>query len=134
MPVYDFLCSQGHVTEAMAPVGDASIECRCGLRAGKVFLQMPLSSVSKVEYTSPVDGRPVLTKQARLNDLARHDCIPYEPGMRQDAERRRQDADRALDAAVDATVESEIHRMPARKREQLAAELSHGVSAEVIRL
>jgi hypothetical protein len=84
-------------------------------------------------YDSPVDGRPITNKFARLDDLRRNDCVPYEPGMRQDADRARRDADAALDRAVDSSVDQFVATAPAGKVEKLAQELHAGASVEVTR-
>lgn len=84
-------------------------------------------------YTSPIDGREITSRKARADDLARHDCIEYDPLMKQDAARRRKEADDNLDKAVDETIDREIHTMPARARETLAAEMQNGVTVEPVR-
>jgi hypothetical protein len=85
-------------------------------------------------YDSPIDGRVITSKQARLEDLARHNCVEYDPGMRQDYQRRIADGEKQLDKAVDQTIDREIAQMPARKREKLQAELEGGYTAEPVRL
>lgn len=84
-------------------------------------------------YTSPIDGREITSRQQRADDLARHDCIEYDPLMKQDAERRRVESETALEKSVDATIEREIHTMPARQRETLVSELQNGVTVEAVR-
>lgn len=135
MPLHDFQCAKGHVTEHQVRAGTELQECGdCGGWAWKVFLTPPMGFVQKdICYDSPVDGRPVTSRHGRMNDLARTGCIPYEPGMRQDMERNRRDEDTALDRSVDETVEAEVARMPARKRETLEQELRAGASVEVTR-
>ena len=87
-----------------------------------------------IRYDSPVTGAPITSERARREDLARHNCIEYDPGMKQDAQRRVVEDERKLDKAVDATVEAEISRMPARKRERLEIELKGGSDVSVERL
>ena len=69
----------------------------------------------------------------RREDLARNNCREYDPMMRQDAERFRQQSQEALDKSIDETVEREIETMPTRKREKLATELSTGADVNVER-
>jgi hypothetical protein len=85
-------------------------------------------------YDSPIDGRPITSKQARIEDLARHNCRPYDPEMKTDYQRRIADDEKKLDKAVDETIDRTIAAMPARKREKLEAELQGGVTAEPVRL
>ena len=33
------------------------------------------------EYRSPIDGRPITTRSERRDDLARNNCVEYEPSM-----------------------------------------------------
>lgn len=85
-------------------------------------------------YDSPIDGRPITSRQARIEDLARNGCTEYDPGMRQDYDRRVIEAEAKTEKAMEATVEAEISRMPAVKRERLQAELDGGLVADVARL
>jgi hypothetical protein len=117
------------------PQGTDQVFCaQCEHMADKVFLKAPAGFVQRdICYDSPVDGTPITNRQARLNDLARHECIPYEPGMRQDAERNRLDAEARLDRAMDETVDAALEVMSARKKEQLVTEISSGADVAVER-
>ena len=48
-------------------------------------------------YRSPIDGRAIDGRKQRREDLKRHGCVEYDPGMKQDTERRRQESERRLD-------------------------------------
>lgn len=48
-------------------------------------------------YRSPIDGRVIDGRKQRREDLKRHGCVEYDPGMKQDAGRRRQGSERCLD-------------------------------------
>ena len=87
-----------------------------------------------VAYTSPVDGRPITSWQAHKEDLARHDSVLYEPGIKQDQERNERERIAKLESAVDETVEREIAAMPGHKREKLGAELEGGATAEPVKI
>lgn len=130
MPLHDFMCERGHVTEELVAQGVDQITCACYLPAHKVFLTPPMGFVQRdICYDSPIDGRPITTKQARLDDLARHGCIEYDPEMKKDQAARIAREEAALEAAVDQTVDREIAQMPARKREKLEAEMQGGMDA-----
>lgn len=104
------------------------------LDEGHRFLPLPMAFVQRdVCYDSPIDGRPITNRQARIDDLARSNCIEYDPGMKQDYQRRLQEKDAALDRAVDQHVEREWECMPSRKKEKLTAELEGGLTAEIAR-
>jgi hypothetical protein len=85
-------------------------------------------------YRSPVTDEWIEGRMARRNDLARHNCVPYEEGMKQDYTRKQRGWEESLERKVEDTVEAEIHQMPPRKREILEQELRAGASAEVVRL
>ncbi len=128
MPLHDHACENGHRFEMFVTLADLdrSVVCRCGAMAHRVFLQAPMSRVIDVRYTSPIDGRPITTKHARQEDLARSNCVEYDPEMKTDYLRRQRESADAIDRKTDAVVEQEIHAMGARKRERLEAELTHG--------
>lgn len=86
-----------------------------------------------VNYTSPVDGRPITNWNAHVEELARNNSVLYEPGIKQDQERNQRAREAALERRVDETVEREIASMPGRKLERLGAELDAGASAEPTR-
>ena len=134
-PCYEYRCPRGHDFERVLPVADYKTpqECECGAM-GRRVLSLPAIMVRpECNYTSPIDGRPITSWRARKEDLARNNCEPYDPDRKQDYDRRIKDDETRLDAAVDATVEAEIEKMPARKRELLEAELKSGVTAEPVR-
>jgi hypothetical protein len=136
MPIHDHRCSGGHVFERYVSCDDLHLlqRCECGEPAQRVYLRFPMSFVQKdIHYQSPIDGRPITTKQARLNDLAANDCVEYDPSLKAYGERRRQQEQAALERSIDETVEREIQTMPTRKREKLTAELDGGMDVEVTR-
>lgn len=135
MPLHDFRCPLGHDFEAVVGQGQDHAYCVEHKTLGnKVFLRAPAGFVQKdICYDSPIDGRPITNRFARIEDLRRNECVEYDPGMRQDAARRKQAEDAALDASVDRSVEEFIATAPTRKVEKLAEELNAGVSLEVTR-
>lgn len=139
MPIHSFRCPKsGHVFDALQTLDklDDTMACgECKEMADKVFLKFPMSFVRQdICYDSPIDGRPITTNQERINDLARADCVPYEPGIKQDQERKKRETEEALERSFDETVEREIAVMPSRKLEKLAAELEGGLTAEPTRV
>lgn len=135
MPVHDFRCPAGHTFEALVGQGVDWLFCeRCKEIAQKVFLRAPAGYVQgDICYDSPVDGRPITNRHARIEDLRRNGCVEWDPGMKQDAQRDRREAQESLDRAVDTTVEQAWAGMPTKKREALAAELHAGSDVEVKR-
>ena len=75
MPLHDFRCERGHVTEELVAQGVDEITCSCYLPATKVFLTAPMGFVqADVCYDSPIDGRPITNRQARIEDMKRNNC------------------------------------------------------------
>ena len=135
MPIYDHRCDNGHEFERHLRFDELVYDqiCECGrpairlIRAPMVFVQ------GDIRYDSPIDGKPITNKHARIEDLKRSGCIEYDPEMKKDHKRRIDEGERALDKSVDSLVDREIAAMPARKRENLMSELSRGVSTELVR-
>lgn len=45
-----------------------------------IVMPMVLSDIP--EYRSPIDGRPITSRSARRDDLARNNCVEYEPSLK----------------------------------------------------
>lgn len=141
MPVHDYRCPkclgvwEGYTS--VAELGSKIFACpTCPpyVEMERVYLKAPASFVQRdICYDSPIDGRPITNKQARIEDLKRNGCVEYDPEMRKDHERARQDADQRLDRAIEETVEAAVAVMDVRKQEKLAEELRGGASVEVTR-
>lgn len=129
MPTYEYSCPAGHQFERVLPVADYRTPqtCDCG-KQGRRIISLPALTFAQPEarYDSPIDGKPITTWKKRRDDLARHGCREYDPGMRQDNDRRLVREQEKLERALDATVEEEIEKMPSAKRERLENELKHG--------
>jgi len=137
MPIHDFKCLRGHVTERFVEHGVDAIDCPVcqGIQATKVFLKAPYSYVQPdICYDSPIDGRAITTKQARIEDLARNNCQEYDPGMKDDYLRRNKESEAKLEKLFDASVDEALEKMPAREKEKLESELAGGATAEPIRV
>lgn len=128
MPTYEFVCPEGHRFEKVLRVADYNVpqSCECGVYGERV-ISIPMVFVSQdIRYESPIDGKVISSRQQRQDDLARSGCVPYDPEMKKDAERRRKEQDAKIEAAMDKTVEKAIHELPAVKREKLIAEVQGG--------
>jgi len=89
---------------------------------------------AEVRYDSPIDGTPITSRYARAEDMKRHGCIEYDPEMKRDADRRREESQRQLEAAVEESVTEAIAKMPTAKRAKLYSEVvEQGAGCEVIR-
>lgn len=134
MPLYDFKCTDGHGFERFLPLSeyDTPQKCECGADAVKQ-LSAPMVLGDLPGYTSPVDGRWVEGRTARREDLRRTGCVPWEPGMRQDSERKSSEKDNRFEETLESVVSTELAQLPARSRESLEKEVQAGASAEVVR-
>lgn len=135
MPTYEYHCTNDHYFERVLPVADYKTPqtCPCGAQ-GRRVISMPILKIPKdIRYDSPIDGRPITSEKARREDLARHNCRPYDPEQKKDYHRRIERDQQALDASIDDTIDREWGKMPTRKREQLAGELLNGADLGVAR-
>lgn len=136
MPIYEYSCDCGTQFERFLSYHDSGVPqiCECGAKAKKrISIPIMISATDDVRYASPVDGRPITSMRSRRDDLARHDCIPYDPEMKTDYKRRIESSEKALDLSVERTVEEAIEKMPTRKKEVLMGELRSGVTTEIVR-
>lgn len=138
MPVYTYRCANRHQFDRFLTVRqhDSAVSCEsCDLVAQQVISAPMLVSVKPdLCYDSPIDGSPVTSWAARNEDLKRNSCIPYDPEMKKDVDRKKREREQAFDAAVDTTVRQTIAKMPERKKRQLKKEIvNQGVSLEVKR-
>jgi hypothetical protein len=126
MPLYDYLCPAGHHSSRFTTVANHSpiTVCDCGEMAQQV-ISVPAAITIQPEcrYDSPIDGTPITTWAARANDLARSNCEPYDPGRKEDYQRRIQDQEKAVDRSVDEAVGLAVARMDTQTRGKLYSEL-----------
>lgn len=144
MPRYGYKCDAcGTSFEVISRISEhqRTAECEeCGAIASQVItppivvIPAHMRFDAPSGYESPATGRIITNNRQRINDLAESGCIEYEPGMRQDVDRRVIEDDKALDKSVDETFDREIEKMPARKRERLDVEMAMGMNAETVRL
>lgn len=127
MPYYVYRCANHHRFERFLSVRehDSAVSCeQCDLVAQQV-ITAPLSVRVKRDicYTSPIDDTLITSWYARQEDLRRHDCVAYDPGMKQDKARRKREAQDSFEAGIDQTVGEAIARMPTAKRDLLKREV-----------
>lgn len=129
MPIYEYECPRcGRIQDAYNRVEDRKQgpQC-CGVTTHQVITRAPMGFVAMdICYDSPIDGRPITSKAARIEDLKRNGCRPYEAGEKEDWIRRRQHEERAMDKRVEESVERWFETAPTEKRERLANEVAAG--------
>lgn len=134
MPIYQFRhCDQ--IFERFLKLADYNSDqfCVCGEKAEKIFTS-PMIRPDLPAYQSPIDGKWVEGRQARLRDLARSGCVEYEPSMVQESQKKRDREDQLLEKRIEESVSEQIHNMPSSKRARLMAELEAGANIEYKRL
>lgn len=136
MPTYEYSCdSCGKRFDMTLPLSQYNTPqmCVCGILARKMLSAPSVFVPKDICYDSPIDGRPITNMRERIEDLKRADCVPWEPGIKQDGERRKRETEAALDAAIDTSVDQFIESLPCDKRISLANELASGAEADFIR-
>lgn len=131
MPTYVYACKCGTEFERILPVSEYKTPqwCHCGEQGERVISRpLQVSVQRECRYDSPIDGRPITSWRQRQEDLARNGCQEYDPEMKTDYNRRLAREDAELDRKIEATVEAEIEKMPARKKEILAKEIDAGLA------
>ena len=84
-----------------------------------------MGHVVNIHYTSPIDGRPITTKQARINDLKANNCRPWQ-GLeeeRKEAKRRAAYEEEKQDKALEKSVVEAWRQLTPEKQ----AALSKGI-------
>lgn len=107
MPVYEYQCPRGHVTEEFRTVGlrGHPTSCRvCGDLAEKHILHAPRVFSDYEGYESPASGKWVEGRAARREDFARTGTRPYEDGERAVAERSRRLQEEAQESVIEDAV------------------------------
>ena len=134
MPIYEYKCSCGRKVDKFLKLEDYDKpqRCDCGQWMVKQF-SAPMVRGDYPAYECPITGRMIEGRAAHRENLARHGCRVLESGEREQVERSRRQSEAQLDRAVEATTEEFIANLPARKAEQLVAEIQGGMTAEIVR-
>lgn len=138
MPIYVQVCENGHEFDVFLKIKDYDKPqvCKCGAPAKrKIVPTMINCDIQPWDYyESPVSGKPITSYKQRKDDMERHGCVDYDPGMKQVQKKNIKQADDALEKKLDETVDREWDKMPSEKREKLANELTSGADIEITRL
>ena|SRR5258706_13329531 len=135
MPVYTYHCRGcGQRFEKYLPMAlCSSLQIHeCAGVGQKIFLP-PMVRGDLPGYESPIDGRWIEGRRARIEDLRRSGCRPYEDGEKEYHERVRIRENERLDAKIDESVERQFAALPARKKELLEQEVLAGATTVVQR-
>lgn len=130
MPTYSYECqSCEYQGEFFASMDDCrrSPACEeCGKETKRVILSAPMGYVHFPAagghgYVSPVSGKFIETKRARIDDLKRTGSRPYEGREQEEkvAKKYREDEQRKSDDRIGESVKEMFHQLPPRKRKLL---------------
>lgn len=123
MPVYESQCqSCGAIRDYYATVSDRdNTPICCGEKTQKVILSAPMGYCENIHYQSPITGRPITTKQQRIDDLVRSGSRPWE-GMEQEvkvAKERVKQEEKEQDKKIEEAVVGAWNQLPSEKRRLL---------------
>lgn len=137
MPTYQYQCPSGHIETKYIPLSAHSPigVCSCG-EVAQQLITAPLlvSAQREVRYDSPITGMPITSRAGWQEDMKRHDCVEYDPCMKQDEIRLKEEAWQKLDQQVDQTVAESVSKMTTKQRGELwSAVTEQGASCDVVR-
>jgi len=125
--IYRYRCPYDHEFERVLKVADYEElqYCDCGAK-GKRQIGLPMIAKSSrfESYESPIDGTPITNNKMRTEEMARHDCVDYEPTMKEESTKVMKAGEAALDKEVDKTVDKFWDGLSSKKRESFAREVS----------
>ncbi len=135
MPTYAYRCACGASFERILRVADYDQPqtCECGSLSVRQLCRPMLVIPSDVHFRSPVDGREITSKAAWREDMARNNCMEYDPEMKTDYLRGQQENAKRLETSVDFAFDATIDAMPSRKKELLEQELRSGADLGIDR-
>jgi len=130
MPLYTYKCPKCHckqpVFKKIAELEEAELCDRDGAEMQRV-IEAPAVRGDYPGYECPISGAWIEGRRAHEENLKKHGCRVLEPGETRQAEQFRAQQDAAFEAAIEQTAEQLVESLPARKREQLAAEMEQGL-------
>ena len=129
MPIYTYRCSEGHDFDRFLKLDDYKEPqiCDCGANSQKVITPTMINCDMQPwdRYESPCSGKIITSYKDRKNDMERHGCVDYDPGVRHDSVANQKREDIKMDKAIDHTVEEAFEKMPIRKKEKLENDLKY---------
>jgi putative FmdB family regulatory protein len=136
MPLYDYKCLHGHVTNKMLKIAEykSEVTCdSCGCIATRI-ISAPAVLGDYAPYECPVTGKMIEGRKQHEDNLRRHGCRLLETGERDQFIRSKATEEKVFESKIEHTVGELVEKMPVRKREQLASELANGADTTVVRL
>jgi putative FmdB family regulatory protein len=130
VPTYNYECTlcelQGEFLASMSESDNPPACEECGAPSKRVILRAPMGYVQFPAaggqgYVSPTSGKYIDTKRARIEDLKRSGCRPYEGFEQEKKEAARQAAyeEKKSDEKLDAAVRTAYHELAPEQRAAL---------------
>jgi putative FmdB family regulatory protein len=135
MPLYDYRCKCGTVQSVIKKIADLDLAENCD-NCGRPMerqISAPMIQPDIAGYSCPITGAWIGSRRQHEENLKKHGCRVLEPGEKEDVIKAKIVSETEFERAVGETVDLEISRLPARKRERLASEMEQGMTAEIIR-
>jgi len=130
MPLYTYQCpkclKKQPVFKRIAELDEIEACALDGTHMKRV-LEAPAVRGDYPGYECPVSGAWIEGRKAHEENLKKHGCRVLEPGETREAASFRAQQDAAFEAQIEQTAEQLVESLPARKREQLAAEMEQGL-------
>lgn len=124
MPIYESQCLKcGKTHDYVRTVAQYldTPEC-CDAKTEKRIFTVPMGYVQPdVCYDSPIDGRPITSKQARIEDMKRSNSRPWEGMVQENKEAQRRAAyeDQASDLKLEKATETALMQISEDSRRVL---------------
>lgn len=132
MPLYTFKCPDcGRIERVFRKVADRNEPPLCERVDGgytilhvhpmERIIEAPAVQADLPGYTSPIDGRWIEGRRARMEDLKRNNCRPWE-GMeaeKKEAERRANEVDHGFEKKIEAGIAEVYNGMSAEHQRAL---------------
>lgn len=134
MPLYDFICAEGHRFERMVALADFEAQqfCPCHAPANRV-ISAPRINKDYADYQCPVTGKLISGRRQHEENLRQHGCRILETGEKELNDRLKVQREKQAEAEVDRTVERFFDTLPSDRKEKLANELTSGADISVER-
>ena len=127
MPIYEYECEKGHSFDRLLKLDDYKQPqtCDCGAKSRKIITPTMLNCdiAPWDSYISPASGKLITSYKERERDMKATNCVDYDPGMKDVQKNKIASDEKAIEDKVDRTVEMEIDKMSANKREKLGNEM-----------
>ena len=138
MPRYEYECPNHHRFHRVTSITqhESVKACETCWQPAPQIISAPLlvKVRESIAYDSPIDGRIITTWAERQEDLKRNGCREYDPEMKKDAARFRDEQDTALETAIEQTAEELVEKMPTKQRGKLMSEMTdQGLTLETVR-